>query len=145
MSQIWGEKLGRSLTATAWISLFPWSSSATCCFSAEFCWRSALFSSHRVPTSRRSAPISSARVGVFFTPVLTHGLARHTSGINTLRERTRYLWLFGLTASYQGVVGSYPHPTIETKLGIGNLSRDRMPTRRVPPQTLPNPMAAIPN
>jgi hypothetical protein len=32
-------------------------SSATCCFSAAFSWRSAVFSSHRLSTSRRSAPI----------------------------------------------------------------------------------------
>jgi hypothetical protein len=38
---------------------------------------------------------------------LTHGPARHTSGINALRKRTRYLWLFGLTPGYHGVLGSY--------------------------------------
>src|SRR5271166_5795445 len=84
-------------------------SSATCCFSAAFSWRrvtfswqSAVFSSRRVSTSRRSAPISSARVGALSTQVLTHGRARHTSGINVFRKRTRYLWLFGLTAGYHG-------------------------------------------
>src|ERR1700678_1969609 len=77
-------------------------SSATCCFSAAFSWRRVAFSLRRLSTSRRSAPISSARVGVLSTPVLTHGRARHTSGISTLRERTRYLWPFGLTAGYQG-------------------------------------------
>src|SRR3978361_918967 len=82
-------------------------SSATCCFSAAFSWRSAAFSLRRVSTLRRSASISSARVGVLSTPVLTHGWARHTSGINALRKRTRYLWLFGLTAGHHGVVGSY--------------------------------------
>src|SRR6202453_1141199 len=72
-------------------------SSATCCFSAAFSWWSAVFSSRRLSTSRRSAPISSAMVRVLSTPVLTHGRARHTSEINTLRKRMRYLWLFGLT------------------------------------------------
>src|SRR5271157_4772635 len=69
---------------------------------SAFSWRSAVFSSRRVSTSRRSAPISSARVGALSTQVLTHGRARHTSGINVFRKRTRYLWLFGLTAGYHG-------------------------------------------
>src|SRR5271166_5255753 len=84
-------------------------SSATCCFSEAFSWRrvtfswqSAVFSSRRVSTSRRSAPMSSARVGVLSTPVLTHGRARHTSGINVFRKRPRYLWLLGLTAGSHG-------------------------------------------
>src|SRR3954462_8421287 len=58
-------------------------------------------------TSRRSASISSARVGVVSMPVLTHGRTKHASGISALRKRTRYLWLFGLTADHYGVVGSY--------------------------------------
>src|ERR1700712_5776511 len=41
-------------------------------------------------------------------PVLTHGRTKHASGISALRKRTRYLWLFGLTADHYGVVGSYP-------------------------------------
>src|ERR1700712_3881664 len=40
-------------------------------------------------------------------PVLTHGRTKHASGISALRKRTRYLWLFGLTADHYGVVGSY--------------------------------------
>src|ERR1700712_5519659 len=61
-------------------------------------------------TSRRSASISSARVGVVSMPVLTHGRTKHASGISALRKRTRYLWLFGLTADHYGVVGSYTRP-----------------------------------
>src|ERR1700678_1170995 len=72
-------------------------SSATCCFSAAFSWWSAVFSSRRLSTSRRSAPLSSAVVRVLSTPVWPHRWARHTSEINTLRKRRRYLWLFGLT------------------------------------------------
>src|SRR3978361_744776 len=88
--------------------------SATCCFSAAFfwrmvafSWRSAALSARRLSTSRRSASISSARVGVVSMPVLTHGRTKHASGISALRKRTRYLWLFGLTADHYGVVGSY--------------------------------------
>src|ERR1700710_2958232 len=43
-------------------------------------------------------------------PVLTQGPTKHASGISALRKRTRYLWLFGLTADHYGVVGSYVSP-----------------------------------